>query len=214
MDPELSMQSAFRTMLIELSSKISPEELKGLIFLSKSYNIPTRIRDNMKSAVDLFEALEERNKLSVNDLDTLIQMLKTSCNNRTDVVNIVENFKRNFGLANNPIICQPTDFGGNQAPIQESGFLAEFTYLKSKLGREALHFLRRLGVDDDYLDQLQVNHPRDTKEVIHRALRHWETSNHLQPSKEKLIKALKAEHRNDLAQKIASSDFSEENIIT
>lgn len=79
-----------------------------------------------------------------------------------------------------------------------------FQVLEDNLGRDAFHVLRRLGVNDDVLDGLRSDYPRDIKEVIHRALRHWEDSvRHMEP-KTKIVEALKKESRNDLVNKIKS----------
>lgn len=76
--------------------------------------------------------------------------------------------------------------------------MKEFELLEDKLGREAFSFLRRLGVEDHTLDRLKHDHPSNTKEVIHQALKHWEKTEQ-NAKRDDLVTALKKEHRNDLA---------------
>uniref|UniRef100_A0A2C9LNN3 Death domain-containing protein n=1 Tax=Biomphalaria glabrata TaxID=6526 RepID=A0A2C9LNN3_BIOGL len=194
-------QIAYRAMIVELSSKLTDKELGSMKFMCKEI-IPNRVRDSLATSLHLFEALEERNKLSATNLEFLKHLLKTGCNKREDVLLIVENFERGNVRIVNQCIQQAMDIYTH--PMQESGLRDIFQVLEDNLGRDAFHVLRRLGVNDDVLDGLRSDYPRDIKEVIHRALRHWEDSvRHMEP-KTKIVEALKKESRNDLVNKIKS----------
>ncbi|KAH9505255.1 hypothetical protein Btru_059065 [Bulinus truncatus] len=216
MEPDQT--AAFRAMIVLLKTKITDSELDSMKFLCKDF-IPGRIRDGLDNPLKLFEALEERNKLSATNLSFLKDLLRTACNKREDVLQIVDNFERGNARANmcerrntrvnNQHIHLATDFDAR--PTQESGLKEVFGVLENSLGREALHFLRRLGIEDDVLERLRADFPRDTKEVIHRALRHWEDVERPNADVNRIKEALKKENRNDLVDKIESVTIYSDN---
>uniref|UniRef100_A0A2C9M8S9 DED domain-containing protein n=1 Tax=Biomphalaria glabrata TaxID=6526 RepID=A0A2C9M8S9_BIOGL len=111
-------QIAYRAMIVELSSKLTDKELGSMKFMCKEI-IPNRVRDSLATSLHLFEALEERNKLSATNLEFLKHLLKTGCNKREDVLLIVENFERGNVRIVNQCIQQAMDIDTH--PMQESG---------------------------------------------------------------------------------------------
>ena len=65
----------FRKMLAEVSKGVGDDELKAMKFICKDF-IPKRRQEEIKSALHLWEALEEREMLGVHNTRFLRELLQ------------------------------------------------------------------------------------------------------------------------------------------
>jgi len=191
MDPDVE----YRVMLSNLDSILRDDDMIRLRSFCKDY-IPARKRDSLNQGVELFEALEERNKLSQDNLSFLKEALGSCCAGRSDVIDLVKTYEEKH-----------SSFLGNDERKSEIRSISDF--LQNSLGREYKSFLRLLGTSDDFIDRLKEDH-RKVSEVIYRCMIAWQ-KNDIQVSKETIIKALRTKSvgRNDLANRIENGDFIE-----
>ncbi|KAK3607142.1 hypothetical protein CHS0354_034298 [Potamilus streckersoni] len=82
----------YKAMLIELASKIHPENLKSMLFALKEV-IKKRESEKIKTAIDLWDALEDRDRLGPNNLEFLKELLRLCMDGRTDGLRIVEDYE-------------------------------------------------------------------------------------------------------------------------
>ena len=82
---------AFKRMLVELSENITEVELESIKFMCDK-KIPRRHLETVKSAVKLWEALEERTLIAPGNLEFLKDILRHSGGGRTDLLGIVDRF--------------------------------------------------------------------------------------------------------------------------
>ncbi len=101
----------FRKMLAEVSKGVKEHELAAMKFMCKDF-IPKRKLEEIKSALHLWEALEERELLGVYNTRFLKELLQTSGEGRTDLLRIVQCFD---GLP----VCGPA-IANNAVPGQMS----------------------------------------------------------------------------------------------
>ena len=79
----------YRKMLAEVSEGVRDHELKAMKFICKDF-IPKRKQEEIKSALHLWEALEERELLGVHNTRFLRELLQTSGEGRTDLLRVVQ----------------------------------------------------------------------------------------------------------------------------
>ena len=82
----------YRVMLSKLDSILREDDMIRLKSFCKDY-IPARKRDALSQGVTLFEALEERNKLSQDNLNFLKEALGSCCAGRSDVTDLVKRYE-------------------------------------------------------------------------------------------------------------------------
>ena len=82
----------FRKMLTDIAQGVTENDLKAMKFNCTDF-IPKRRQEDIESAFDLWEALEERDKLSAEDTTFLKYLLGISTENRTDLLNILEKYE-------------------------------------------------------------------------------------------------------------------------
>ena len=83
-------------MLADLANKIRSEELNTMKFICGD-KIPKSVQEDIKSPVDLWDALEERDLLRSDYLDFLFHLLERGTNNRTDVLNVLAVYDKGGG---------------------------------------------------------------------------------------------------------------------
>lgn len=74
----------------------------------------------------------------------------------------------------------------------------EIAYLTKTLGRNWTFCMRELGVPEDEIEVIKSDY-RYMKEQIHQSLLMWQNTQRQDATKERLIYALRAVQRNDLA---------------
>ena len=87
-------EMAYRQMLINLDKLLTDRELSSMKFISKAYGIGDRNRSKIDSCLELFEKLEERSLLGVDNLSYLKELLNGCTDNRQDVINVVSQFEK------------------------------------------------------------------------------------------------------------------------
>lgn len=108
----MAVNVAFRKMLTDIAQLINENDLKAM-----KYNcldlIPKRRQEEIESAFELWEALEERDKLSASNTKFLKYLLEISTESRKDVLNILEDFENRKSLHSDASVVpsQPSDAG-------------------------------------------------------------------------------------------------------
>ncbi|KAL3875397.1 hypothetical protein ACJMK2_033349 [Sinanodonta woodiana] len=82
----------YRAMLIELASKIRPDDLRNMLFALKEV-IKKRESEKIKTAIDLWDALEDREYIGRDNLEQLKHLLRSCMDGRTDGLRIVEDYE-------------------------------------------------------------------------------------------------------------------------
>ncbi len=86
----------FRKMLAEVAKQIRPNEVAAMKFICTD-SIPKRKQEEIHTAIELWEALEERDKLNPDDTTFLREILQSGTENRTDLISILDNYQRGTG---------------------------------------------------------------------------------------------------------------------
>ena len=84
------------------------DDLNRLKAFCKDF-IPGRVREGISQGVDLFNALEERNRLSQNNLNFLFEALNSCCGGRSDVMDLLTEYRSN----QETYLCNSNTSGGN-----------------------------------------------------------------------------------------------------
>nr|QNL15271.1 FAS-associated death domain protein-like protein [Littorina littorea] len=182
---------AYRQMLINLNKLITAQELSVMKFQCKVAGIGDRNRDKIQSTLDLWEKLEERKLLGIDNLAFLKQLLEGCTDNRRDVLDVVSQFEK-YRHAD----VHDGRSGGQEDVNKEVNFLVE------NLGRDWKFFMRALGLKESSLEMCVESHPRNVREQIHMAFSEWRRDG--KQKKSEIIRALKEVHRNDLLRDINS----------
>ena len=82
----------YRQMLAELSKQIRPAEVNAMKFMCAEI-IPKRRQEEIQTSLELWEALEERDELSSTNTAFLRELLQSSTDNRTDLINILNSYE-------------------------------------------------------------------------------------------------------------------------
>ena len=107
----MEVNTAFRKMLTDIAQLIGENDLKAM-----KYNcldlIPKRRQEEIESAFDLWEALEERDKLNATNTQFLKYLLQISTESRKDVLKILEDYESQIiPKTDASVISHPTDVG-------------------------------------------------------------------------------------------------------
>jgi len=97
---------ALNTTLVRISEVIDEEDLQRMKF--KCDFIMKRQRENIKTPLDLFQALQERGKLETTNTAFLVELLRTCCSGKVDGLNILSEYYQHAG---NPQVLQPLQNG-------------------------------------------------------------------------------------------------------
>ena len=113
MDPQRRMK--FRRCLNSISNQLSRQNLEDMKFVCKDH-VPVSKMERVRSALDLFQALEERGKMSFSDTAFLVQVLLSVGRS-----NLVPELQR-AGFAPAIIPPQPAGGGGHLGRMSEESF--------------------------------------------------------------------------------------------
>ena len=83
-------ESKYRAMLVEIGAALGEKELKAMKFMCS--DIPRGAKEDIDSGIDLWKALEERDKLSPSNLNFLKELLEKCTEKRTDLLNILKKY--------------------------------------------------------------------------------------------------------------------------
>eukprot|EP00079_Xenopus_tropicalis_P009793 XP_002934114.1 PREDICTED: FAS-associated death domain protein [Xenopus tropicalis] len=161
--------------LLQISNKLNESELSSLKFLRR--DLGKKKLEGVRSATDLFSLLLERQEISGENVDYLIQLLGSI--NRHDLVAEVADYKTK---------C----IGSTGAPgTQERDSLDDaFDVICDNVGRDWKMLVRRLGVSDVTIDRIVGANPNNMREQLYRCLRSWKDNMGERASMENLLQAL------------------------
>ncbi len=125
-------QLTFRVVLLHVGDQLTNHQLDHLKFLSRSVLTNSRI-DRIRSPLDLFQALEEKGKLSQENTSFLHQMLEST--GYHEAKRELDNFPR------------------NEPPLLDDNFHFYECLLKIAMGLESTHFDNMKFIFKDKLKQ-------------------------------------------------------------
>ncbi|KAL5018695.1 hypothetical protein ScPMuIL_004417 [Solemya velum] len=191
-------------MLVRLDTLIKDREMKNIKYLFKD-RISKRELEDVESAVDLWEKLEERDLLGPDNLECLKEIVDTF---NPQLVN-----GNNVSFGHGPGMCHT---GVNAVPIRpaHSGpteLEKCVLYLSKRLGRDWKFCARYLSIDESDIEESESTHRFALREQIHECLRKWLIKNqHLNRSTmlNVLKDALRQVGRNDLVEDIDNQKYN------
>lgn len=166
-------QRSFRELLIDLSDRISSDELETLKFYCSGFVLTAR-REDIVTPVQLWEAVMEKGRMSSSDT-TFLQELIIKAIHRNDLLDRVIQYT-------NRVVHVPTQ----PALIREFKFVADNVNL-----RKWRDLVRTLGITDADIDRLAEQYPTNVREQIHHALLLWESRSGTRASRAVLKDALR-----------------------
>lgn len=212
----MKMESAghgrYKNMLIEVADVVDQETsvLESMKFICDKI-IKGRERDQIKSAIQLWTSLEKREYLGPSNTNFLKELLKSCFREKTEALKIVERYEQDNGgvtktasKSAQPLQSQIVYIQGLPRQHQERTVLGpdlktEIAYLTKSLGKNWTFFMRQLDIPESEIEVIKSDY-RYTKEQIHQCFLLWQDIQKEQATKERLIFALRAEKRNDLAE--------------
>ncbi|KAL3875400.1 hypothetical protein ACJMK2_033349 [Sinanodonta woodiana] len=210
----------YRAMLIELASKIRPDDLRNMLFALKEV-IKKRESEKIKTAIDLWDALEDREYIGRDNLEQLKHLLRSCMDGRTDGLRIVEDYEAKRAqqrqqlpfteLPNSqspqivyvnlpphliPNPAQRTQNGmsysdyAKQQTGNKTDLSKEINFLTRNLGRNWRFFMRALGVDDTVIEHVEGQY-RTVRDQIYYCMQEWIQDQKQGATKERIIQALR-----------------------
>jgi FAS-associated death domain protein len=159
----------FRSMLIDIGERIVKNELDTMKYYCRDF-VPMGRLETIESAINLWEALEEKGKLGPRNIEFLRELVGKALN-RVDLLGrIAEYDKLHLGGTNSiqTEVHQQDNCFIDPGLQQQVNFVAERVNIKK--WRPLARTLRLLDSDIDCLSQ---QHPTDVREQIRRALLLW-----------------------------------------
>lgn len=174
-DPVFARQLAFRTMLGRLSGGLGQENLRQLKNLCADI-IPLQQRETMDSAIDVFDALIQKQLLTYEKVEFLSDLLKAA-----DRLDLIEEYVKPYVDKQDDPLPEPTP-----------GTL-EFRVLKAvaeEVGRDWKMLARYLGLDEVKIQSIHQSNFGDLHEAALQALLRWQTAEGTKATPRALKRAL------------------------
>ncbi|CAH1246544.1 FADD [Branchiostoma lanceolatum] len=212
-DTEQRRSIEFKKCLNEIGKKLTDEQLESLKFLCSDY-IGRKRQEEIKSPLNLFQALEERDKLRYDNTSFLKEILLTE--KREDLVKYIETFEaqQQIFTDSNPTQNSGTRLNARgsqrQPPVHEDARWCEvFDLVENNLGRNWRQLARKLRLSETEIECISEDHSRRLREQGRQALILWSEKNE-DATFQDLVTALRRCQLNDIAdqlvKKIASWD--------
>ncbi|XP_070760241.1 FAS-associated death domain protein [Enoplosus armatus] len=179
----------FNSVLLEISSQLSAEQLAGMKFLCRDW-VGKRELEKIGTGTQLFQVLTERGKLGADSTDCLSQLLRDI--KRPDLSDTLDRFES--GDTDN----QPDEAERAKLDIATAVIAANLGRAWRKLGR-------KLGLKDVKLESISKKHPTDLEETAVELLKEWRKSQGAGARTEELLKALRACQLNLMADNVEDS---------
>ncbi|ESO87441.1 hypothetical protein LOTGIDRAFT_68264, partial [Lottia gigantea] len=167
-----------RAMLVKISNKLEPPELKTLIYYTQ---IKRKLAETIQNATDLFKILEERQDLKPNDLRYFRQIIVDTLDTRKDLLKIIDDYVRDNEIGGRPDTESSDYLGGLQ---EEKDFLAK------NYGKGWKFFIRRLSLSEGDIEHIEAKNKGNQKEAINECIQFWLNQQQDNASREKIIRAL------------------------
>ncbi|XP_056120050.1 protein FADD [Rhinichthys klamathensis goyatoka] len=167
----------FRAMLLEISNKLSEENVASLKFLCT--DIGKKRLEKINKGIELFECLIERAAIGPNNTDLLRKLLNDI--DQTVLLEILQDYET---LATR----SPAD-GLEEKQREKINIATEV--IVEHLGRKWLHVGRKLGLQQTQLEGIQEKHSRDLEEQVRELIRLWMKMRRESARVEELVQALR-----------------------
>ncbi|XP_074522361.1 FAS-associated death domain protein [Halichoeres trimaculatus] len=168
----------FKTVLLEISNSLSPDQLAQLKFLCQD-DIGKRDLERIDSGLKLFQFLTERQKLSEDNPDYVCERLMNI--GRSDLCERLRNFT-----------CPPVDTEHLPSEQETVKLNIATEVIVENLGRNWRKLGRKLGLNDTKLESISRRHPTELEETAAELLKEWRKSRGAEARTEDLITALRA----------------------
>lgn len=169
----------FNFLLNDISQNLSQEELASMKFLCK--DIGKRRLEKLSSGLQLFQALEEQDKLSKEDTQFLAKLLSNI--KRSDLEKKLAAFHRGGGH-----LQQPTcEVGPNSHDLNVA-----IDTISDNIGKDWRNLARKLRITEAQLQHIEYNYPHDMKRQIVSALTEWQRNKGSDASVDNLVAALRS----------------------
>ncbi|XP_066304106.1 FAS-associated death domain protein-like [Branchiostoma lanceolatum] len=211
-DTEQRRSIEFKKCLNEIGKKLTDEQLESLKFLCSDY-IGRKRQEEIKSPLNLFQALEERDKLRYDNTSFLKEILLTE--KREDLVKYIETFEaQQVCTDSNPTQNSGTRLTARgsqrQPPVhQDARWREVFDLVENNLGRNWRQLARKLRLSETEIECISEDYSRRLREQGRQALILWSEKNE-DATFQDLVTALRRCQLNDIAdqlvKKIASWD--------
>lgn len=166
----------FKLMLLEISEKLSPDQLAQLRFLCVDI-IGKKKCEEISSGIQLFELLIERAEIGPNNTELLRKYL--------------------LGIGQQ-VLLETVDRYEGQAVCSELPDEAELGKINcavevivESLGRKWLRYGRKLGIAESKMEGIQDRHPRNLEEQGRELFKEWRKARKAEARVDELIKALR-----------------------
>ncbi|NP_001171935.1 protein FADD [Saccoglossus kowalevskii] len=194
-------EPAFRKTLMRVAMKLKEPEVENIKYMCPF--IPRSRREEIKSAIQLFEELEYQDYLSVDNTKDLKDFVKEI--SRPDVIRILEEYETTWNTPKETNASNNSSHCIKKGPItQETGEDLDeiFYFLHDNLGRDWRQLARRLYLQETDIDAIAHDHMRDLKEQSLQALKKWKINCGNQATKKALIDALRRCRLNYIADQV------------
>lgn len=169
----------FNFLLNDISQNLSQEELDSMKFLCK--DIGKRRLEKLSSGLQLFQALEEQDKLSKEDTQFLAKLLSNI--KRSDLEKKLAAFHRGGGH-----LQQSTcEVGPNSHDLNVA-----IDTISDNIGKDWRNLARKLRITEAQLQHIEYNYPHDMKRQIESALTEWQRNKGSDASVDNLVAALRS----------------------
>ena len=153
---------AFKALLLKLSNKLSSDNLKDLKHLLKD-EIPTSKVEQATQGTDLFEALSERDVISLENTGFLKQLMDLI--DRQDLIRDITEYEEKGALAGRSINKIRTETDLNSVTLRN---------LAAEVGKDWRMLARHLGLSEPDIDQIHHANQSDLHEASYKAIVRWQ----------------------------------------
>ncbi|XP_041362799.1 FAS-associated death domain protein-like isoform X2 [Gigantopelta aegis] len=193
----------FRTVLTDLGDMLAPSELEKMKYYCKNH-LKAIDRDKIDTAIMLWSKLEERKLIGPDNLGFLKQMLKTCTSGRQDVLDVLMKYAPGEDVE--MIDARPENVQ-QRREYRGPDLTREVKFLTNHLAKDWRFFVRSLGVQEDDIDMVVENYPRNVREQINQAIWIWLYKEQENARKQHFTNALLDVRRRDLAHKLNTNDY-------
>ncbi|TSL68262.1 FAS-associated death domain protein [Bagarius yarrelli] len=166
----------FKLMLLEISEKLSPDQLAHLKFLCGDI-IGKKKSEEISSGVQLFEVLIERAEIGPGNTELLRKHL-TGIGQHV----LLETIDRYEGQAVSSELPDEAELDKINCAIE---------LIVESLGRKWLRYGRKLGIAEFKLEGIQEKHPRNLEEQGRELFKEWKKARKAEANVDELIRALR-----------------------
>ena len=175
-------------MLVQVSSKLSESHLEDLKYLFEPEGIPLKDLEEATSGIKLFQLLQYRDKLSMDNLELLKASLSTI--GREDLRKLVEEYEKEECIHDGPAKKSPS--------VLTDILLRD---IAKDVGKDWKMLARELEVPESNIQAILHGNPFDLHEQSYQSLQLWKEIGNKRATATVLHKALKRQHLNSIAHK-------------